>query len=100
MPTYEFENTKTGEQFEDMMTISEKEDYLKKNPHIHQIYTRLNIVSGVNTSNKTDSGWKENLSRIAEAHPNSALAKEHGSRKSIKQVKTEQVLNKHRARKK
>lgn len=99
MPTYEFENTKTGEQFEDMMTISEKEEYLKKNPHINQIYTRLNIVSGVNTSSKTDSGWKENLSRIAEAHPNSALAKEHGS-KTIKQVKTEQVLKKHRARKK
>ena len=46
---------------------------------------------------KTDSGWKENLSRIAEAHPRSALAKRYG-KKSIKQIKTEQVIKKHSKR--
>jgi len=39
------------------------------------------------------------LSRIAEAHPKSALADRY-SRKTIKQSKTEAVLSKHRKRKK
>ena len=34
MPIYTFENTKTGKVYDDMMTISEKESYLKKNKHI------------------------------------------------------------------
>lgn len=100
MPIYTFENTKTGEVYDDMMTISEMETLLKKNKHIKQRITTINIVSGVQGSSfKTDSGWKDNLSRIAEAHPNSPLAQQHG-KKTIKQVKTEQVVAKHRKRKK
>ena len=48
---------------------------------------------------KNDSGWKDNLSRIAEAHPTSALADRYG-KKTIKQLKTKQVLEKHRKRRK
>lgn len=36
MPTYDFLNEKTGKMFTEVMTISEKEDYLKKNKHIKQ----------------------------------------------------------------
>ena len=50
---------------------------------------------GVNMKN--DGGWKDNLSRIADAHPNSALAQQHKKR-SIKEVKTQQVVEKHRRR--
>ena len=46
---------------------------------------------------KNEGGWKDNLSRIADAHPNSALAQQHKKR-SIKEVKTEQVISKHRKR--
>ena len=46
---------------------------------------------------KNDGGWKDNLSRIADAHPNSPLAKQHKKR-SIKEVKTQQVIEKHRKR--
>ena len=46
---------------------------------------------------KNDGGWKDNLSRIADAHPNSALAQQHKKR-SIKEVKTQQVVEKHRRR--
>lgn len=100
MPIYTFENTKTGKVYDDMMTISEMETFLKKNKHIKQKLTTINIVSGVQgRSFKSDSGWKDNLSRIAEAHPNSPLAQQHG-KKTIKQVKTEQVMAKHRKRKK
>ena len=96
MPLYSFENTKTGKEWSEMMTISDKEEYLKNNTHIKQAITKLNIVAGVSgMSYRQDQGWKENLSRIAEAHHKSALAKEHGKR-SIKEVRTERVINKHR----
>ena len=99
MPIYTFENTKTGKRYDDMMTIAEKETFLKKNKHIKQRLTSLNISSGVRGMGgmKNDGGWKDNLSRIADAHPNSALAQQHKKR-SIKEVKTQQVVEKHRRR--
>ena len=98
MPLYTFENKRTGKTFTDMMSISEMESYLKKNKHVKQQITSVNIVAGVSgMSYKNDQGWKETLSKVAEAHPQSALANEVG-KKSIKQIKTEQVVKKHRAR--
>jgi len=98
MPIYTFENTKTGEVYDDMMSIAEMEKFLKKNKHIKQKLTTINISSGVQGINmKNDGGWKDNLSRIAEAHPTSELAKQH-RRRSTKEVKTQQVVEKHRRR--
>ena len=100
MPTYTFENKKTGKQWDDMMSISEKEIYLKKNKHIRQCITQINISkSGIvgHGNMKTDNGWKEMQSRIAEAHPISPFADQHG-KKSAKDIKTQQVVEKHRKR--
>ena len=98
MPLYTFENKKTGKEFTEMMTISEMENYLLKNKHIRQIINAVNIVGGVSgISFRTDGGWKDNLSRIAEAHPNSPLAQQHRKR-SVKEVKTEQAVKKYKAR--
>ena len=97
MPSYTFEDTKTGKVFDEFYSISYKEEYLKKNKHIKQLITQINIVSGTG-SIKNDSGWKENLSRIAEAHPTSPFADRFG-KKSIKEIKTKQVIEKHRKRK-
>ena len=98
MPIYTFENKKTGKIYDDMMSIAEKEKFLKKNKHIEQKLTTINISSGVRgISMKTDGGWKDNLSRIADAHPTSELAQQH-RRRSIKEVKTQQVVEKHRKR--
>ena len=98
MPVYTFLNKKTNKEYDEMMSIAEMEDYLKKNKHITQVPRGLNIVRGVSgITHKVDSGWKDNLSRIAEAHPKSALAQRYG-KKTIKQSKTEQVLEKHRKR--
>ena len=96
MPTYTFENTKTGKVFDEYMSISDRETYLEQNPHIKQLITSINIVSGTGGM-KNDSGWKENLSRIAEAHPTSPFADRYG-KKSIKDIKTKQVVEKHRKR--
>lgn len=96
MPTYNFLNNETGEEFEAFMKISEREEYLKTNPQIQSVMTAPAIVSGVSTSkqNRVPDGFKEVLSKISEAHPASAVADKHG-RKSIKQARTEQVIKKH-----
>ena len=75
MPTYNFKNKKTGEVWEDLMTIAEMEKFVKKR-HIELLPpSQLNIVSGVGSvDGKTDSGWKEVMSKISEAHPASNLA--------------------------
>jgi predicted nucleic acid-binding Zn ribbon protein len=93
MPTYTFQDTETGEVFDKILKISEKDNFLKDNPNLKSLVTGINIVAGVGRV-KGDSGWKENLSRIAEAHPRSALADRHGN-KSIKDIKTKQVVEKH-----
>ena len=93
MPLYDFINTKTGKKFTEFMSISEKEDYLKKNNHIKQGIGKINIVSG--TGIKTDSGWKDMLSRIGDAHPGSKVHDAYGN-KNTKDIKTRQVLEKHR----
>ena len=101
MPTYRFENTKTGEITEELMSISEMEAH-KKKKHINLLPpTQMNIVSSVGQiDSKTDSGWKDTLSKISEKHPNSPLAERYGPRESIKKIKTKQTIAKHRARKK
>ena len=94
MPLYDFLNTETGEQFSEILSISGREDYLKENPHIKQLHLSApGLVSGTGGL-KNDNGWKENLSRIAEAHPNSALAEKQGGRTS-KKVKVEEIAKKH-----
>ena len=94
MPTYSFYNNQTGEQFDEMMKFSEREEYLNSNPHITPVVTAASIVGGVSIKDKVPSGFKEVLSKVAEAHPNSSAGKRYG-RKSIKEVKTKQIVDKH-----
>ena len=96
MPIYTFYNKNTKKEFDEMMSIAEMEEYLNNNKHITQVLKGLNIVSGVG-SIKQDGGWKDNLSRIAEAHPQSALADRYG-KKTTKSIKTQQALAKNRRR--
>ena len=99
MPIYSFKNTKTGKVYDDMMSIAEKEVYLKKNKHIEQMVTQINISSGVVGvgAMRNDNGWKEMQSRIAEAHPASEFAQQHGTR-TAKEIKTQAVVKKHQKR--
>lgn len=98
MPTYTFFNKKTRKEFTEMMSISEMEEYLNKNHHISQVIVPINIVAGIGSTNiKNDQGWKDNMSRIAEAHPTSPLAERYG-KKTIKQIKTQQALAKNKKR--
>ncbi len=98
MPTYEFLNSETGEEFERLMSISAREEFLKENPHITPVISAPSIVSGVSTSNsrqgKVPSGFNEVLSKVAEAHPTSTVGQRYG-KKSIKDVKTREIIKKH-----
>ena len=99
MPTYRFYNKRTKKEYTDLMSISEMEEFIKKK-HIKLLPpTQLNIVSTTGTiDGKTDSGWKEVMSKISEAHPKSALADRYGKR-SVKDTQIDSVIKKHRAKK-
>lgn len=47
MPLYDFINEETGEIFEMQMSIVDMEKYLKKNKHIKQAVTRMNLGDSV-----------------------------------------------------
>ena len=94
MPTYNFKNTETGEEWEELFSMSEREKFLEQNPHIQQLPSLITISGGVGGI-KNDSGWGDNMSRIAEAHPGSPLAMRYG-KKSTKDINTRQVLKKHK----
>ena len=96
MPIYAIENTETGEIFEVMMKIDDKDRMMKKNPHFRQVPSAPNLnMGGVGDRVKTDGGFKDVLSRIADSNPTSALADDYGKkdkksvavRDSMKRVK-------------
>ena len=95
MPSYSFRNTETGEEFDDILTLSEREKFLEQNSHIEQLPSRVSIVGGHGDRIKNDGGWKENMSRIAEANPGSPLASRYG-KESTKNINTRNVLKKHK----
>jgi len=95
MPTYTIENTITGDVYEDFMSISAKEALLEANPHLRQIIGAPNIVGGTGDRTRPPDGFKQVLSRIADANPTSGLADTYGAkdkkssavRDSLKRVK-------------
>jgi|TARA_R110001592_G_scaffold66613_3_gene204505 hypothetical protein len=97
MPTYTFYDEKTGKEWDDMMPNSERETYLKENPHITQVPGGFAFVGDhiMGMGPKQDGGMTENLQRIAAAHPGSALADRY-SNDTTKSIKTREVLKKHK----
>jgi len=95
MPTYIFQDSKTEEVFEKFMTYERRKEYLEENPNIKSLVTAPAIVSGVNHDNKIDDGFKERLSKIGEAHPNSPVGDRYRKNKTIKEVKTQEAVKKH-----
>lgn len=96
MPIYKFKDTVKNEIFEVTLRISDYESFMVNNPTVERYFGTNDVpatVSGVGGI-KTDSGFKEVLSKISDAHPNSQLADRHAT-KSIKQSQTDQVFNKH-----
>ena len=64
MPIYTFRNKTTGEEWEDLMSISEMETFTKKR-NIELVPTSVGIVSSVGQlDSKIDGGMKEVFSKI------------------------------------
>lgn len=59
MPTYRFENTETGEVFEEWMYMAQKDPYLKENPHLKPL-----IPSQMNVGEACD--WRD---KLTQKHP-------------------------------
>lgn len=75
MPTYSFRNKETGEIFDQVMKISERDQYLLDNPQLESIITGAPMMmdpvrAGVR---KTDNGFKEVLQKIHTRTPGSKL---------------------------
>lgn len=97
MATYTFRNTKTGKIEEHVMSMMVYDEFKNNNPHLERYIDQAPIVSyggtGDNIS-KTDNTFKEVMSKIADQNPRSPLA-ERFRKKTIKEIKTNQVLEKH-----
>jgi hypothetical protein len=94
MPTYDFVNNETGEEFESFMSIAAREQYLKDNPHIQQLLGATATVGGVSITGKIPDGFKDVLSKVAENHSASAVGQQYG-RQSISAIKTKELVKKH-----
>jgi len=94
MPTYDFVNNETGEEFEVFMSMSAREQYLKDNPHIQQLLGATATVGGVSITGKIPDGFKDVLSKVAESHSASAVGQQYG-RQSINAIKTKELVKKH-----
>lgn len=96
MPIYTFRDKTTGEEWETIVSLSKREEILE-DPNIEQVIFAPTLVSGIaGVTHKTDSGFKDVLSRIGEANPYSPMGAEYGS-KGIKESKTREVVAKHQA---
>lgn len=73
MPTYTFENTKTGEVFEQFMSISAREEFLKENPHIKTLITQAPPIGDPHRLGlkKPDAGFRDVLKEIKSKHKRS-----------------------------
>jgi hypothetical protein len=94
MPLYDFLNTQTGEVEELMLSLSQREQFLKDNSHMQQMLGATATVSGVSITGKVPDGFKEVLAKVSENHKQSSVANRHG-KKSIKESQTQQIVNKH-----
>ncbi len=71
MPSYNFKNNNTGEEFVKEMKMSERESYLKDNPHISQLLSTPAFRYGANNTQgiKVNDGFREVQAKVAEKHP-------------------------------
>ena len=98
MPTYTFYDESSGIEWDEFLSIAQKEKFLKNNPNIKQIIVPVALAGDhlMGVGPKTDGGFNENMSRIAAAHPNSPLADRYGSGRTNAQIKAKNIVDKHK----
>ena len=68
MPTYRFVNNETGVEFEEFMTISALNDYVKENPHLTQLVNGAPMISSGRGVGKPDQGFRDLLKDMKKKH--------------------------------
>lgn len=68
MPIYEFENTDTGERFDKMLKLAERESYLEENPNLKQVITgSAPLIDSARLGRaKPDQGFRDLLTSMKE----------------------------------
>jgi len=94
MPTYIITDTKKKKTFDVFCSWDKLQELLKENTHWVKGITAAAIV-GDHVRTKTDGGMKEVFSKIADKHPNSALADRYGGSKTNAAVKANTLAKKH-----
>ena len=88
-------NTDTNETTEKFCSWSELETFLEENPNFKKELSAPNFISGIEGKTfKVDNGFKENMQRISEAHPNSPMAEKYGTNRTNKDKKTFDTVKK------
>jgi hypothetical protein len=68
MPTYKFVNDETGEEFEEFMTISALDEYLKENTNLTQLVNGAPAISSGRGMSKPDQGFRDLLKDMKKKH--------------------------------
>jgi len=92
---YIFKHKKSGKLVSYEMKLAEYDNFKESHPELERY---LDSAPSMNYRGsrefKTDNTWKEVMTKIGEQNPNSSIADEY-TRKSTKQVKTRQIIEKH-----
>jgi len=103
MAIYTFKNKRSGKTKEYELKMSEYDQFKEDHPELERIIdmtvfnmkTSHGSVSVTEKAAKKNAGWAEVLSKIGEQNPHSPLAQDHHRNKSIKRIRTEQIVEKH-----
>ena len=95
MPTYTFKNEDTGCIEERIMSYTKLDQFKEDNPHLKQVILHApDTVGGTGDRVKPDSGFNEVMSKLASNNIDTPLGERY-HRKSAKEVKTRDTIQKH-----
>ena len=96
MPVYDLRNNETGEEWEEKMSYEDMKE-LTADGAIRIVYKQVNFVhaTGSDGGGNVPDHFKEVMSKISEANPNSPLAQQYG-KKDHKAIKTRDAVEKAR----
>jgi len=70
MPTYTFRNTDTNEEWTELMSIAEREEYLKNNKNVIQLLSAVPLADPTRLGlYKPDNGFRDVLRHVKKHHP-------------------------------
>ena len=98
MRTYTFYDEKSGIEWTESLSIAERTKFLDDNKQIRQVVVPVAVVGDhvMGVGPKTDGGFEERMSQIANAHPGSPLASKYKSNESHAKIKARSIIDKHK----